>query len=121
MTYIPDKEAFGEYKMLGQLNPASPNTPELLYSPNAGEEVHIKGWTVANQNNQDVSFIFYLDDTGTTWDDTTVVFIGSVTRDQTSPAGDPAAFMNNSAGSIGFEASDVDVTVTIWGVVYDIG
>ncbi len=106
--------------MLAQLTPALANTAEQLYSPNAAEEVHVKAWTVVNYNNQDVDFIVYVDDDGTTWDDTTTVFLGSVTKSETNPAGDLSIFMNDSSGSIGFESDDVDVTITIWGVVYDL-
>ena len=120
MTYIPDKEAFGVYKMLAQINPAAANVAEQLYSPNANEEVHIKAWTVVNTNANDVDFLIYVDDDGVIWDDTTLVFSGVVDKLEATPAGDLGIFMNNSAGSIGFEADDVDCTITIWGIVYDL-
>lgn len=120
MTYIPDKQAFGVYKMLFQMSPASPNTPESIFSPGADEEVHIITISLASHNNQDIDYKLYLDDDGTTYADSTLVHPGVVNRDEADPAGKILVFMNNSAGNLAFEADDIDCTLTAWGIVYDL-
>jgi hypothetical protein len=107
-----------EFKLLAQLSPAVANTPETLFSPAAGEEVHITTWSLANYNNKDVSFIVYVDDDGTTYDDSTTARVGMSAKDTTDPLAIVPIYMNNENGSIGFKASDTDVTLTIWGAVY---
>ena len=75
--------------------------------------------TVVSDNNQDVNFIFYHDDNGTTWDTTTLAYKGTVIKDSAEKEL-VDWYINDSAGSIGFEADDVDCVVNIWGVVYDL-
>ena len=119
---IIPKENKSVYKMLAQAQPAVANTTQLLYTPNANEEVHIETISVVNVNNQDVDMVFYLDDVGTTWDDSTTIANPSIPKDGFAPSIWQRAkiFMNNENGSIAFKAGDTDVTVTVWGVIYDL-
>ncbi len=120
MSYIPDKEAFGVYKLLAQVVPAVANAPEIVFSPNANEEVHITLASLVNYNNQDIDFVLYQDDDGTTYDDSTTIGKGSISRDETGRASAGTIFMNNSTGSVGVKVSNTNCTITLWGVVYDL-
>jgi hypothetical protein len=121
MGYTPNKNDFGVYKQLAQLQPAAKNTAESLYSPSSDEEVHIKNITVVNLNNKDVNFVIYVDDDGTTFNDTTTTCATKLKKDSYEEIlSGSEIFMNNSSGALGFEASNTDFTITVWGVVYDI-
>jgi hypothetical protein len=119
---IVPKENTSTYKQLAQLNPASPNTKELLFSPDANQEVHIMTVSVVNFNNQDVTVKFYNDDDGTTWDNTTIIANPKIDKNEYAPSifSRGAIILNNSAGSLAVESDDVDVTITLWGVIYDL-
>lgn len=106
--------------MLAQLSPASKNTPELLYSPGTDEEVNIEVIQVANFNNKDTEFVLYVDDDGTTYNDSTSVAIGKTKKETSDIAIDKTFPMNDSSGSIGIEVSDTDCTITVWGTVTDL-
>jgi len=111
-----------EGELLAQLVPSSPNSDETLFQhPGNNVVVLITSWTVTNDNNQDVEFIIYFDNAGTTYNSDNVIFKGTVTKSQTSPAGSLGVFMNNPNGSIGFEANDVDCVITIWGTIKPLG
>lgn len=101
---------------LAQLTPASANTAELLFTlPDDNVEARVTAWSVASHNNQDVTIQIYFDASGTTWTDNTLAFVGKVSRDTATPAGDLKLFLTDFSGSLAFEASDVDCTITIWG------
>lgn len=57
-------------KQLGQLRPADTNAASL-YSPGAGEEVTINSLVVSNTSGSAATFRIFLDDNGSTYDETT--------------------------------------------------
>ena len=119
-TFDPNKEI--EEVLLAQIVPSSPNSAETLFAhPGNNVVVTVTAWTVTNDNNQDVDFIIYFDNTGVVYNDDKVVFKGTVIKAQTSPAGSLEIFMSNTSSSIGFEANDVDCVITIWGTIKPIG
>lgn len=106
-------------KQLAQLQPASTNTAELLFSPDANQEVSITAISVVNTTMQDVELIFYMDDDGTDWDATTVIANPTISKADFNPSivNGFGVFMNNSAGSLAVEADDTSVTITVWGII----
>jgi len=77
---------------------------------------------IANVNNKDIDYILYVDNNGTTWNDTTTIDVGSVNKDEGKNVvtRDTSFFMRDATGSIGIEIDDTDATITVWGVEYDI-
>ena len=59
-------------KVLGQLRPAN-TTAASLYSPGANEEVTINNLVAANLGTSSVKIRLFLDDNGTTYDETTAI------------------------------------------------
>lgn len=120
MSYTPNKADFQTKKMLAQITPAAKNVAENIYSPGTNEEVSIDTIIIANYNNKDIDFIVYVDDDGTTYDDSTTVVADKVKKEESGLGSERVIYMNDSNGSIGFESSDTDVTITIWGTVTDL-
>ena len=115
-TFDPDK--FKEEKILAQLVPSSPNSAETLFAhPGNHVIVRVTAWTLVNHNNQDVDFEIFFDETGSNYNDSTRVNMGDVVRDGATPAGDLQIPMLSKTSTLGFEASDVDCTMTIWGTI----
>ena len=115
-SFNPDLEK--KPQILAQLIPASPSVAETLYAhPGNNVLVEITAWTVANHNAQDIEFNVYFDNDGTTYTNSELVFFDDVPKAETSPVGDLKISMSNPLGSIGFEADDVDCTITIWGII----
>jgi len=117
---IVPKENTGVGQMLAQITPAATNTPELLYSPNLGEEVHITNISIASASQQDVDLIFYFDNVGTTWDATTRVANPTVSNNSSEPSlfNNAVTYMNNENGSFGVESNRINVVISVWGIIY---
>lgn len=86
-------------KQLGQLRPAN-TTAASLYSPGANTTTIIKSIVVCNQTASSAKFRIFIDDDGTTYDETTALFfditIGANSTDQI----DTFYAMNNSSGNL---------------------
>lgn len=110
-----DKRSHTAPKVLAQLTP-SVTTPVTAYTVPKNTEVEIREIAVVNTANQDRDYAFYNDNDGSTYDSTTIVAEGSVTRDLD---GDRilSLTLDNEGGTIGVETSSAnDLTFTVWGV-----
>lgn len=61
-------------KQLGQQRPATGGSAVSLYSPGASTTGIIKSLTVCNQSGASATYRIYVDDDGTTYDQTTALF-----------------------------------------------
>jgi len=108
-------------KQLGQVKIASKNTAEQIYIlPNPGKQAVITSWALVNHDNKDRNIKLYHDKSGSTWDDTTIIFAEKMSKETGTMAGDLNIGIADPLGTIAVEADDTDLTVTIWGVEYDI-
>lgn len=86
-------------KQLGQLRPAN-TTAASLYSPGASTTTIIKSIVICNQTASSAKYRIFVDDDGTTFDETTALFfditIGANSTDQI----DTFYAMNNSSGAL---------------------
>ncbi len=86
-------------KQLGQLRPAN-TTAASLYSPAANTTGIAKNLVVCNTTAATVKFRVFLDDDGTTYDQTTALFYDAMILANTTVQVDMFNPMNNSAGNI---------------------
>jgi hypothetical protein len=102
-------------KQLGQLRPAN-TTAASLYSPPALTTAIIKGLTICNTTALVASFRIFIDDDGTTYDESTALFfdaeiVGNVT---VSVTGFKA--MNNASGNFAVRTDTANaLTFTLFG------
>ena len=86
-------------KQLGQLRPAN-TTAASLYSPGASTTTIIKTIVVCNQTASSAKYRIFMDDNGTTYDESTALFfdiaIGANSTDQI----DTFYAMNDSTGNL---------------------
>jgi len=105
------------YKQLGQARENSTNAVSV-YSPDASQEVIIKSIIVANTSGADAAVRIFLDDDGTTYDETT-----AIAWDVTIPANsvwdrEITLCMNNAAGNLAYRSSVANaLTLTAFGVI----
>jgi hypothetical protein len=119
MTYIPNKEAFAEKKQLAQAELT--NSPVSYYSPAANIETSIDSIIITNTTNVDRWFILWVDDNGTTYNDTTVLYFEVEVPRNTSMELDKKIYMNDSTGNLAMEAEiNSALTATIFGIEYDL-
>lgn len=87
-------------KQLGQLRPAN-TTAASLYSPGASTTAIIRAIVICNQTASSAKYRIFVDDDGTTFDESTALFfdvtIGANSTDQI----DTFYAMNNSSGALG--------------------
>ena len=106
--------AFQE-KQLAQARENSTNAVSV-YSPAASTTAIIKMLTVCNQSGGSVTFRLFVDDDGTTYDETTAIYY-----DVSVPPGVPFERnvfipMNNSSGNIAYRSSVANaLTITLFG------
>ena len=119
MTYIPDREGLSEPKQLAQEELT--NSATSIYSPGTDEEVEITAIYISNRDGKDRWFNMWHDEDGTTYDDTTALFVEvDIPGDSTLVIEDPI-YLNNAAGNLAMEAeANNDMTVTIYGKVTDV-
>lgn len=100
-------------RMLGQLRPANTNNASI-YSPD--DYAVIDRIIVCNQGGITPKFRIFLDDDGTTYDETTVLYWDiSLDVDQTVEIEGPF-YMANSAGNLAVRTDTAnDVTFTVFG------
>lgn len=120
MTYIPDLEGFSTRKMLGQIRPSN-TSPVSIYSPPTGVETIAFMVTVVNHSNQDVDATFYVDDDGTTYNESTMIAQRTISKGSESEKHGLYLAMNDENGNIAVQTSSAnDLTFTIWGKEYDL-
>jgi hypothetical protein len=105
------------YQQLGQARENSTNAVSV-YSPGASEEAIIKSIIVANTSGADATVRIFVDDDGTTYDEST-----AIAWDVTIPADSVWDFetticMNDATGNLAYRSSVSNaLTVTVNGVV----
>lgn len=86
-------------KQLGQLRPAN-TTAASLYSPGANVTGIAKNLIVCNLTAIEATFRVFVDDDGTTFDETTALFFDVPLLGNTTVLIDMYAAMNNPAGNL---------------------
>ena len=103
-------------KQLGQLRPAN-TTAASLYSPGAGVTAVIKSIVICNTTASAADFRIFLDDDGTTYDETTAHYFDVPIAANTTIQIDTFWAMNNSAGNLAVRTDTNDaLTFTAYGV-----
>lgn len=102
-------------QQLGQLRPAN-TTAASLYSPNAGITTIIKSIVVCNTTGIAAKFRVFLDDDGTTYDETTALFYDVTIAANTTVQVDTFYAMNDSSGNLAVRTDTNDaLTFTCFG------
>ena len=106
-------------KILGQLRPADTNAASL-YSPGANISAEITALLVCNQSGSVAAFRVFLDDDGTTYDQTTALFydvsLGAGLTFKIPENGVAGWGMSNPAGNLAVRSSVNDaLTFTVFG------
>ncbi len=91
-------------KQLGQLRPAN-TTAATLYSPGASTTAIIKSIVVCNTSGSAATFRIFLDDNGTTYDQTTALFYDIAIAADTTIQIDTYYAMNDSTGNLAVRTS----------------
>ena len=86
-------------KQLGQLRPAN-TTAASLYSPSANTTGIAKNLVVCNTTSATAKFRVFIDDDGTTYDQTTALFYDTPILSNTTVLVDMFNPMNNPSGNI---------------------
>lgn len=119
MTFIPDKEGRGVNKELAQFEATT--APTSIYSPGTDIETVIRQITVANTSSTTKDFIVYLDNNGTTYDDTTTLFYQIDVPKNSSLQLNVFIAMNDVAGNLAVSASANNaITFSVYGTEYDV-
>lgn len=101
---------FGKYKFMNRLRPST-TAPELLFSPDQGNEWVAKLLYVVNLDNKERTFSIYYDHNGSTTDETTAIAFESVIEANTSQPIELDLPLRNSDGGIYVEidqANDIN-------------
>ena len=103
-------------KQLGQLRPAN-TTAASLYSPGSNTTTIIKSIVVCNQTASSAKFRIFVDDDGTTYDETTALFFDIVIGANSTDQIDTFYAMNASAGNLAVRTdTNSALTFTAFGV-----
>ncbi len=103
-------------KQLGQLRPAN-TTAASLYSPGASTTAIIKTIVVCNQTASSAKFRIFLDDDGTTYDESTALFFDIVIGANSTDQIDTYYAMNNANGNLAVRTdTNSALTFTCFGV-----
>ena len=107
--------AFQE-KQLGQ-HRINSTTATSLYSPGAGVTAIIKSVIVCNQTATSADFRLFIDDDGTTFDESTALFFDTPVGANSTVEIDTFWPMNNSAGNLATRTDTANaITFTAFGV-----
>lgn len=102
-------------KQLGQLRPANTSAASI-YSPGASTQTLIKSIIVANVSSGSMKYSLFVDDNGTTYDESTAIAWETTLAKGNSIVIDANIMMNDSTGNLAFQ---VDVassaTCTVFG------
>ena len=103
-------------KVLAQLRPADTNAASL-YSPPNNRTVEFTKLVICNQSGSAATFRVFLDDNGTTYDQTTAMFYdAAISADLTWVEDLKGWGMNNTAGNLAVRSSVNDaLTFTLFG------
>ncbi len=103
-------------EVLGQARENSTNAVSV-YSPPASTYTKITGITLCNQSGAAATFRLFLDNDGTTYDQTTALFYDvSLAINETLQI-DVKWFMSYSAGNLAYRSSVANaITITVFGV-----
>ncbi len=109
---MPDSRA----KVLAQLRPADTNAASL-YSPPDNRSVELTKLIICNQTGSSVTFRVFLDDDGTTYDQTTAMFYDQSLSANLTWVEDLKGWgMNKTAGNLAVRSSINDaLTFTLFG------
>ena len=103
-------------KQLGQSRPSGTSAVSI-YSPPADTTAIIKTITITNVSNASLRYKLFIDDDGTTYDETTTMAWDISLAKQTSVFIETYICMNNSTGNFAFEIDSAnDATITLFGV-----
>ena len=103
-------------KQLGQ-HRINSTTATSLYSPGASTTAIIKSVVVCNQSGSPATFRLFLDDNGTTYDETTALYWDATIPSDTTVQIDTYWPMNDSAGNLATRTSVANaITFTAFGV-----
>jgi hypothetical protein len=109
-------------KQLNQLRPANTNAVSI-HSPTANTHTHVTTITVCNTTAGGAKFRIFLDDDGTTYDQTTALYYDitlAANSTQTFEFQKPI-FMNDSNGNLAVRTDTASaLTFTVWGVVLNV-
>ena len=86
-------------KQLGQLRPAN-STAASLYSPGTSTEAVIQSLIVCNQTSSAATYRIFVDDDGTTYDETTALFYDISLAANSTDTIEIKIAMNNSSGNL---------------------
>ena len=102
-------------KQLGQLRPAN-TTAASLYSPGVSTTTIIKTITVVNTGGVNAKYRIFVDDDGSTFDESTALFWDTELISGETDAIDLFFAMNNSSGNLGVRTSVANaLTFTAFG------
>ena len=101
-------------KQLGQLRPAN-TTAASLYSPSSGNTI-IKSVVICNTSGAAATFRIFVDDDGTTYDETTALYWDTDIAVDTTVQIDTFWSMNNSSGNLAVRTDTANaLTFTAFG------
>lgn len=104
-------------QQLGQLRPAN-TTAASLYSPGASEIAVIKTIVICNVTTTSAKFRIFIDDNGTTYDQTTALFYDTTIAGNTTVQLDTFYSMNDSTGNLAVRTDIADaINFTAFGAV----
>ena len=103
-------------KQLGQLRPAN-TTAASIYSPAANTTTTVRTIIVCNQSGAAAKYRIFLDDNGTTYDETTALFWDVPIAADSSDVFDLVVEMNDSTGNLAVRTDTANaLTFSVWGM-----
>lgn len=107
------------FKQLGQLRPAN-TTAASLYSPSSGVQTVVKSIVVSNSSGSNAACRIFVDDDGTTYDETTQIVWDVTISSASSPLTiEINICMNNSSGNLAVRTDTASaLTFTAFGMEY---
>ena len=104
------------YKLLGQARENSTNAVSV-YSPSASTETIIKTIVVANTTSSAATFRMFVDDNGTTYDESTALAFDMDISANSVVQFDGEYIMNDSNGNFAYRSSVANaLTITLFGM-----
>ena len=91
-------------KQLGQVRPANTSAASL-YSPGTGVTAIVKSVWICNTSSSMVTFRIFVDDDGTTYDETTALFWDVSISGNTTVELNTFMALNNASGNLAIRAS----------------
>ena len=105
------------FKQLAQARELVTDSDISVYSPPGGTETVIRNIVMCNQSASSTTFRMFLDDDGTTYDESTALYFDVPIDANVSITFDTFLTMNNSDGNFAYRtASGSDLTITLSGL-----